>query len=123
MKTIFDLWYDGNIVRKIAPYYCLRGFDLFKDGDSLVLSRATFVMSSIYEEAKVQGKVTRKNDMTSMTKVERDQLFEAAFISLGKIAKKTDDDVLLDKHRIGEMGFLRFYDLLKEPHRKKRKVA
>ena len=79
-------------------------------------------MTALYEEAKTQGRVNRRNDMTSMTKLERDQLFEAAFISLAKVAKKTDDDAKLDKCRIGEIGFLRFYDLLKEPSRKKRRL-
>ena len=69
-------------------------------------------MSAIFYEAKVQGKVTRKNDMSTLAKVDRDKLFEAAFRSLCKVAKKTDDDTKLDKYRVGEIGFLRFYDLL-----------
>ena len=66
---------------------------MFKDCVFLVLSSAIFVMSAIYEEWKIKGKVTRKNDIFTMTNVTSDKLFEESFLSLSKVGKKMVDDI------------------------------
>lgn len=122
VKTIFDLWYDGNPAKRIAPYYCFRGYDMFKKGDNIVLSKASSVMNAIYEEAKIQGKVTRKTDISALTKVNRDKLFEEVYLSLCRVAYDTDENATLDKLRIGEKCILTIYEKVCKPHRKKRTI-
>ena len=49
---------------------------MFKKGENVVLSKASSVVNAIYEEAKIQGKITRRTDISALTKVKRDKLFE-----------------------------------------------
>ena len=54
---------------------------MFKKGNS-VLSKASSVINAIHEEAKIQGKFTRRTHIPELIKVHRDKLFEDLYLSL-----------------------------------------
>ena len=95
---------------------------MFKKGENVVLSKASSVVNAIYEEAKIQGKITRRTDISALTKVNRDILFEEVYLSLCRVAYKTNDNATLDKLRIGEKCILTIYEKVCKPHRKKRTI-
>ena len=96
---------------------------MFKKGDNIVLSKASSVMNAIYEEAKIQGKITRRTDISALTKVKRDKLFEEVlYLSLFRVACKINENATLDKLRIGEKCILTIYEKVCKPHRKKRTI-
>jgi len=106
VRTLWDLYWSGDSMARIAPYRILKGCDLFKASDKQFLSKAKGVMKLLIEASN-----TSTNEIRAMTLRNRDILFETTFLNVLHRIFPDDTDEDFDARRIGEMKYLTLYDL------------
>ena len=120
------MWYFGKFSSRDAPFRKLTVINIRSGSPKEILTKKTFlskgkaVLKRIAEAAVGAQLVSRESDLLPMGYVESRSLFNIVFLDLVKSVHKIDQDVLIDRLRVGEITYLRFYDILTKPNRKKR---
>ena len=123
MKELYNLWYKGVRLTRTAPYSGLSAVDMSTSVWRIRLSKAKEVMKVLTAEAIKLGLITRGRDLYSKSYSDFDKIYESSFVSRAKCITGETDEIGLDRRGVGNIGYLRFYDLIKEPTRKKRNRA
>lgn len=108
VRTLWDLWWDGEKERRIAPYRFLKSYDVEKKSR---LSKGRCVMEYIIRkcERATPYSIVRMNLQS------RDEVFTLGFEKLCSVCYPSDyADGLeaLDSRRVGDITYIRFYELL-----------
>ena len=103
VKTIWDLWWYGDISKRIRPYHFIKAFDLQTKVESSALSKARKVISRIEQVGRTEpgGKV-----VSQMTKTESDEFFTRSFLLLTAELGRSHQVA------IGELSYITVYDLI-----------
>jgi hypothetical protein len=81
VKAIWDLWYFGDKNAKIQPYkFLMCRNDLTIETDRVLLSKITFAMKVMNNIAVSMNFLSVTTNITSLTKIASDELFEKTFI-------------------------------------------
>ena len=126
VSLLWDLWYFGKPATRDAPFRKLTAMNIRSGSQKEILTQKTYlskgkaVLKRIGEAAVGAQLVSRESDLLSMGYVESRSLFNNVFLDLVKSVHEVDQDELIDRLRIGEITYLRFYDVLTKPNRKKR---
>jgi hypothetical protein len=105
VKTLWDLWWNGVPVDRIAPYKNLRGYDLYVKSDKNRLTRAKRVLNKLitYSEKRVK-------EISLISNADRDRVFEVAYLKLYCVLRGNESMDSLDEKRIGETAYMTLYD-------------
>lgn len=126
VSLLWDLWYFGKPASRDAPFRKLTAMNIRSGSQKEILTQKTYlskgkaVLKRIAEAAVGAQLVPRESDLLSMGYVESRSLFNNVFLDLVKSVHEVDQDELIDRLRVGEITYLRFYDVLTKPNRKKR---
>ena len=66
------------------------------------------------------GSISRGRDLYSKAYFDFYEIYESLFVSLAKCVTGGTDEIGLNRRGVGNIGHLRFYDLIKESTRQKR---
>ena len=105
-RTLWDLWFKGNLTEGYAPYRQLKRYDLGSSQDHTPLSKARRVIIAL--AARCPG--ITYNGICEQSQKQLDALFEPAFLSLCAEVFPTSSVEILDSRRIGDRSYRTVYD-------------
>ena len=126
VSLLWDFWYFGKPASRDAPFRKLTAMNIRSGSQKEILIQKTYlskgkaVLKRIGEAAVGAQLVSRESDLISLGYAESRSLFNNVFLDLVKSIHQVDQDELIDRLRVGEITYLRFYDVLTKPNRKKR---
>jgi hypothetical protein len=85
------------------------------------MSKAVKVIKAVAETAVIRRDISKESDLFKMNYENSRLVFRSSFQELAKRVYNVQDDAELDRMRITDVTYLRFYDLLMEPNRTSRK--
>ena len=121
-RTLWDLWWNGKPVDRIAPYRHLQTFDFFVKSDKQKLCRARRVINKLIHYSIIVMNSNEINDVSiglktnyirDMSIVERDRVFEESYIKLYSVLSGQSLEVL-DMKRVGEKSVNTIWDKINE---------
>lgn len=127
VSLLWDLWFFGKPVTKDAPFRKLTAMHIQSGSNKEIANQKTYlskgkaVLKRLEEEAVKANLISRVSDLVTMGYAQSRSLFNTVFLDLVKSVHSVDEDEVIDRLRVGEITYLRFYDILKKPHRKKRR--
>lgn len=109
LRTLWDLWWEGNVSCGYAPYRFIKGVDLPNKRDKISLSKARTTVRLLLHYQSFSEVAVSKLPIS-----DRDELFSKCFYSLAKAKYPTHSEEqlkdLFDNKRIGELTFSSIYD-------------
>jgi hypothetical protein len=105
-RTLWDLWWKGNIAARIGPYRHIKKRDLCVKTDVGYMSKGYFVIEQILKRCNTS--TTRVSDLSTS---ETDKLFSEGFNNLTTVIFPDVSVERLHDRRVGDFGYIRMYDL------------
>ena len=110
LQMLWDLWWDGNPAEKLVPYRKLSPDDMSDNKEKAVFSKAVNLMKELLTGD--DGVQYGPNEILSLTKRERDQVFQELNLELCKKAYPSWEDVDFDKKGVVSRKYSSIYDNL-----------
>eukprot|EP00602_Paraphysomonas_sp_CaronLab_P013122 CAMPEP_0185042226 /NCGR_PEP_ID=MMETSP1103-20130426/42225_1 /TAXON_ID=36769 /ORGANISM="Paraphysomonas bandaiensis, Strain Caron Lab Isolate" /LENGTH=523 /DNA_ID=CAMNT_0027582255 /DNA_START=1070 /DNA_END=2638 /DNA_ORIENTATION=+ len=108
VRTLWDLWWDGQQAQGIGPYKYIKGVDLVNRKDKCNLTKFSKIMEALTATASTLGLIGPTRRISGMTVSERDDLFGKSYTKLCMDMHRVRLLEDLDKRKIGEMSSLDF---------------
>lgn len=127
VSIAWDLFYFGRTGLNEAPYRKLMPMNIKTGTESEIktqksyMSKAVKVIKAVAETAVIRRDISKESDLFKMNYENSRLVFRSSFQELSKRVYNVQDDAELDRMRITDVTYLRFYDLLMEPNRTSRK--
>ena len=112
LQMLWDLWWDGNPAEKLIPYRKLSPDDMPNNKEKAVFSKAVNLMKELLTGTGDDGVQYGPNEILSLTKRERDQVFQELNLELCKKAYPSWEDVDFDKKGVVSRKYSSIYDNL-----------
>ncbi len=105
---MWDLWFHGNLQKKIQPYKRIKGaWDLVKS-DRTALSNISFILNRLENMARAKGLVGDKASITEFSKRESDLIFSQVYTDLMNLLKNRIKTV-----RVEDIAYMTIYNMIK----------
>ena len=118
MRSLWDLWWFGDLSANVTPYRKFRSFDLATKEARALMSKATRVMDTLEELAKVDNSVI---NLGQLSMIDSRAVFASTFHTVCQSFVPDLTLEQLDRRHYGTKSYVTFYDLI--PSKKKRNLA
>jgi len=115
LTNIWNLWWDGRPIERIAPYRKLQPYDLDKKSMRTRFIKARQVMEFITKNSEKSA-----HEISSATAAEKVSFLQGAYSQIFHEWYGDLSTIQLDRRTLASMSFMSFYDLIKGNGRKKK---
>ena len=111
VRSLWDLWWFGDLSGNVTPYRKFRSFDLATKEARALMSKATRVMETLEKLAKVDN---ASINLGQLSMIESRDVFATTFLAVCHSFHTAPVLPLeeLDKRHYGTKSYLTFYDLI-----------
>lgn len=117
MRSLWDLWWFGDLSTNVTPYRKFRSFDLATKEARALMSKATKVMDTLEELAKVDNPAI---NLGQLSIIDSRAVFASTFHTVCQSFAPDLTLEQLDRRHYGTKSYVTFYDLISS---KKRNLA
>ena len=111
VRSLWDLWWFGDLSGNVTPYRKFRSFDLATKEARSLMSKATRVMETLEKLAKVDNPSI---NLMQLSMIESRNVFATTFLTVCNSFHTAPVLMLeeLDKRHYGTKSYVTFYDLI-----------
>ena len=113
VKAFWDLWFFGDVDKRIRPYKYIHKDDLIFAGDKTKLSKGRMVITTIFKSAVRLNAVNPDRNVSVLPLAEANHVFSVGFNDIISHLDETQQTAL-GTRRYGELAYTYVYKLIKK---------